>query len=161
MFPRPVQVAAHLAGSSACIVGMALTPLPSVGSATAKATRAYLAGTLNADDTAKLHLVHTSGSTLFEEGHASGALPGNMRAQLRVGAMFTGSFTLYTAHGQLKGRGSATPHGAGRIQSFGGTVVVTGGTGRYAHAHGSGGLYGTFNRRTYEVVLQTRGPFKD
>ena len=40
-----------------------------------------------------------------------------------------------------------------------GTAYITGGTGRYAHAHGRGGMYGTYNQRNYEVVLQTRGTF--
>jgi hypothetical protein len=105
-----------------------------------------------------LHLVHVSGSTLYEEGQAHGALSGNVRAQLHVGATFSGSFTISTRQGKLEGRGSAQPHSAGGpIESFAGSDRITGGSGRYAHAHGGGRLSGTFNRRTYAVVLQTRG----
>jgi hypothetical protein len=102
-------------------------------------------------------LTHASGSTLWEEGQATGSLPGHVRATLHVEAAFTGSFTIYTRYGSISGHGSAKPHGAGRIESFGGSYVVTGGTGRYKHAHGHGGFYGTFNRDNREVVLQPRG----
>lgn len=109
-------------------------------------------------DNAYLHLIHSSGSKLIEEGKADGALPGRVHAVLFIEATFHGSFTIYTRYGQIYGRGSATPHrGSGDVESFSGKAVVTGGTGRYRGAHGSGGLYGTFNRRNYQVVLQTRG----
>jgi hypothetical protein len=112
---------------------------------------------LNATITAHLHLVKAEGSELFEEGAVSGALPGSMRAELKTGAVYTGSFTTHTHGGSIKGRGTATPHGSGRYQSFSGTFVVTGGTGRYAHVSGRAGLYGVFDRRTDAVTVQTTG----
>jgi len=36
-------------------------------------------------------------------------------------------------------------------------VTVTGGTGRFVHAHGHTGLYGTFDRTTYALTIQTTG----
>jgi hypothetical protein len=105
-----------------------------------------------------MHLVHASGSTLYEEGQAHGALSGNVRAQLHVGAAFNGTFVFSTHGGEIEGHGSAQPHSAGGpIESFAGADEITGGSGRYAHAHGSGRISGTFNRRTYAVVLQTSG----
>jgi hypothetical protein len=102
--------------------------------------------------------VRASGSTLYEEGQAHGALSGNVRARLHVGATFSGSFVFSTREGEIEGRGSAQPSSAaGPIESFAGADHITGGSGRYAHAHGSGRLSGTFNRRTYAVVLQTSG----
>jgi hypothetical protein len=119
---------------------------------------ATLAGrSLNATATAHLHLVKAEGSELFEEGAVSGALPGSMQAELKTGAVYTGSFTTHTTDGSIKGRGTATPHGAGRYQSFSGTFIVTGGTGRYAHVSGHAGLYGVFDRRTDDVTVQTTG----
>ena len=123
------------------------------------ASRAHAAHVVNGSDEAHLHYVRSSGATLFEEGHASGSLPGTIRAWLTVGSSFSGTVILYTRDGELKGHGSATPHGSGRYQTFGGTLVITGGTGRYAHAHGRGGLYGEFDRRTYRLTIQTRGRF--
>jgi hypothetical protein len=124
----------------------------------ARARRYGRARSFSGYDNATLHLIHASGSKLIEEGKASGALPGRIHAVLFVGATFHGSFTIYTCDGELFGHGSATPHkGRGDIESFSGTTYATGGTGRFRGAHGRGGLYGTFNRRTYQVVLQTRG----
>jgi hypothetical protein len=94
---------------------------------------------------------------LYEEGRATGSLPGHMRAQLTVGSLLRGTCTIYTAHGSITGRGSAAPHGPGRYQSFAGSLTITGGSGRYARAHGRTGLYGTFDRRTFALVVQTTG----
>ncbi len=82
-----------------------------------------------------------------------------MRAVVDTGNVFTGSFTIRTHGGSIEGNGRATPNGLGRYQSFSGTITLTGGTGRYSHAHGRAGLYGTFDRRTYALVIQTTGRF--
>ena len=117
----------------------------------------YAARTLKATDTAHLRYVSAAGSLLSEEGSASGTLPGKMRASVNVGASITGNFTIYTKGGTIKGRGTATPHGSGSVESFAGSVTVIGGTGRFAHARGKTGLYGTFNRNTYALTIQTTG----
>ncbi len=49
--------------------------------------------------------------------------------------------------------------GTGRFQSFKGTLTITGGTGRFRGAHGRTGLYGTLDRRTFSLVIQTTGNF--
>jgi hypothetical protein len=121
------------------------------------AGRAHAAHVLNATDTAHLHYVSSSGSLLFDEGKATGTLPGSMRVHLDLGTTFTGTFTIYASGGSIEGRGSATPHGSGTYESFAGTLTVTRGTGRYAHAHGHGGLYGTFDRDDYALVIKTTG----
>jgi hypothetical protein len=119
---------------------------------------ALLARTLNGADMAKLHLVRQHEEVLYEEGAASGALPGHMSALLDVGAStLSGRCTIYTTGGTITGEGHATPKGVGRYQSFQGTLVITGGTGRYKGIHGRAGLYGTFDRRTYALVVQTTG----
>jgi hypothetical protein len=118
---------------------------------------AIIAGALQAKDSAKLHYVKSSGSTLYEEGTAHGTLPGSMRAYCDLGSTFTANFTIYTDGSTIKGHGTATPHGSGIYESFAGTLLVTGGTGRYLHAHGRAGLYGTFDRRTYAMTVQTTG----
>jgi len=80
-----------------------------------------------------------------------------VRANLDIGSAFTGSFTIVTRFGSISGDGTAALHGSGRYESFAGSMVVTGGSGRYAHARGHAGLFGTFDRRTYAVVIQTTG----
>jgi hypothetical protein len=54
------------------------------------------------------------------------------------------------ATGRLKNPSSVTP-------SFRGTLKLSGASGRYAHAHGTGELFGTFNRRTYALTVQALG----
>jgi hypothetical protein len=126
-------------------------------SARGEASRARAAHVLKATDTAHLHYISGSGSTLEEEGKATGTLPGSMRVRLDVGTTFTGTFKIYASGGSIEGHGSAEPHGSGIYESFAGTLTVTHGTGRYAHAHGKGGLYGTFNRKNYALVVKTTG----
>jgi hypothetical protein len=121
------------------------------------AVRAHAAHALTATDTAHLHYVKSSGSLLIDEGKATGTLPGSMRVHLDLGTTFTGTFTIYASGGSIEGHGSATPHGSGTYESFSGTLTVTGGTGRYIHAHGRGGLYGTFDRDNYALVIKTTG----
>lgn len=119
---------------------------------------ARAAHVVNATDTARLHYIHSSGSQLVETGSASGSLPGSMRANVSIGATLSGNFTIYVhGGGSIRGHGLATPHGSGTYESFSGSLTVTGGTGRYTHAHGHAGLYGTFNRKTYALVVQTTG----
>lgn len=118
---------------------------------------AHAARTLDATDTARLRYKEGSGSLLDEEGSATGTLPGRMRARCNIGATFTASFTIYANGGTIKGHGTATPSGSGRYESFSGLLVVKGGSGRYAHAHGTARLYGTFDRRTLAIVVQTVG----
>ncbi len=106
---------------------------------------------------AHLHYVDARGSYLIEEGQASGPLGGVVKAWLRVAANISGSFTFYPRGGSISGRGVGTLHESGTYASFGGSVTVLNGTGLYAHAHGSGGLYGVYNRETLGVTIQTTG----
>jgi hypothetical protein len=130
---------------------------PVLGEQSAVPPLGHTAHALKASDTAHLRYLSASGSLLFEEGQTSGTLPGKMRAHVNVGATFSGSFTIYTAYGSIAGHGSAIPHGSGTYESFAGTLTVSGGSGRYAHAHGHAGLYGTFDRDNYAFVVQTTG----
>lgn len=120
---------------------------------------ARAATNLQATDTAHLRYVAhgSSGSTLVEEGSASGTIPGSMRAVCNVGATLSATFTIDTRYGKIIGHGTATPHGSGTYESFAGTLVASGGTGRYAHAHGHAGLYGVIDRRTLSMTVQTTG----
>lgn len=140
------------------IAALAAVATVGIGQASgAEGGGAHIARTLNGTETGHLRLVHQHETLLYEEGPASGPLPGRMQAALAVGGVFTGRFTIHSSGGTITGRGRATPHGFGRYQSFAGTLAITGGSGRYAHVHGSTRLYGTFDRRTFAVVLKTTG----
>jgi len=153
---RPTRAPRRLGGGAILLIaGVAM--LHPAESLSAERGPAHAARSLDATTTAHLHLVRAEGSNLFEQGPISGALPGSMQAELTTGVVFTGSFTTHTRGGSIKGHGAATPHGAGRYQSFKGTLVVTSGTGRYAHVSGHAGLYGVFDRRSDSVIVQTTG----
>jgi hypothetical protein len=121
------------------------------------ASRARASRVLKIADTAHLKLTKASGALLHEAGPVSGTLAGSMHASMNIGGNFTGDFTIYARGGTIKGHGTAVPHGSGRYESFGGSLVVTGGSGRFAHVRGRGGLFGTFDRRAFSFVVQTTG----
>ncbi len=134
--------------------------LVSIGGARASLAQsgARAARTLNVTDEAHLHLVHSSGELLVEEGPATGALAGTVHVRVRVSETVSGSFTIYArGGGSITGYGSARLRSTGKYSSFGGTLTVSHGTGRYVHAHGSGGLYGVVDRRTDAMTVQTTG----
>ncbi len=120
-------------------------------------TLARASRTLNATDAAHLHLVKSPGSLILEEGPASGALSGTVKARCNVGPTITANFTIYTHSGSISGHGSGKLNTSGAEPSFGGSMTVTSGTGRYAHAHGHGGFYGVLNRKTEALTIQTTG----
>lgn len=122
---------------------------------------ASAAGALRVHDEGRLHYVGSSGSTIREEGAAAGTLPG----KLRVHFVYNGSPTV-TAYFTISGSGwSLSGYGTGRLSSpnspspsFRGAMSLTGGSGRYSRAHGSGELFGVFYRRNhYALTVQTLG----
>jgi hypothetical protein len=115
---------------------------------------------LDATDTAHMHFIPDAsyGSTIVEEGYATGALPGRIRAHLNVSASVRASFTIYVkGGGTVSGKGSGRLKGRAADPSFGGVMTVSHGTGRFASAHGRGNVYGTLNRSTLAMTVQTTG----
>jgi len=112
---------------------------------------------LQVNDTGHLHLLKAFGSVLLEEGAAAGTLPGQAKVRLVIGSTVTASFTIRTKGGTIYGDGHAALHSSGRYASFGGSLSVGHGTGRYVHAHGNGKLYGVIDRRTSALTVQTVG----
>jgi hypothetical protein len=119
---------------------------------------ANAAATVNVKDEGHLHLVDSSGSELAEEGPVSGTIPGKVKVSFNIGATITAKFTIYAkSGGSINGHGGGSLHSTSTISSFGGSLTVTGGSGRYAHAHGSGKLYGSINRKTDALTVTTVG----
>lgn len=110
-------------------------------------------------DVAHLHLVSADGNTLVEAGRASGTLPGSVRVKLTLRAhSATSSFTIFAKGGAISG------NGRGRLKlgkhgwdSFGGSLSVRHGSGRFKGAHGAGGLYGSVYRVTDAMNAQVSG----
>jgi hypothetical protein len=145
-----------LAGVTAAL--LTLTATWSASAATSP--RASAAHSLSVKDEGYLRLVKSSGSLLIDEGPVHGTIPGKVKVRFIYNGdpAVTAQLTIYGHAGSLlvlaRGRLSSptSPH-----PSFNGTLTITGGTGRYRHAHGSGRLYGVFYRRTYAMTVQTVG----
>ncbi len=102
---------------------------------------ARAARALTVNDEGHLRVVGESGADLIEEGPVTGTIPGSVRVHFNIGAIITATFVLYPrGGGSLAGHGSGALNSSGRYSSFGGTMAVTSGTGRYRHAHGTGGF---------------------
>jgi hypothetical protein len=119
---------------------------------------ASVAHVLSVKDEGHLHSVHSSGSELVEEGPVSGTILGKVKVSFNIGATITAKFTIYAnGGGSISGHGGGALHSTGVYSTFGGSLAVTGGSGRYAHAHGMGTLSGAINRKTYALTVQTAG----
>ncbi len=121
------------------------------------APSAHSSREVSVNDSGRLHLLKAFGAVLLEEGPAGGTLPGQARVRMTVGPTVHASFTIRARGWSISGHGGAVLHSSGRYASFGGWLSVSGGTGRFAHAHGSGRLYGVIDRRTDALTVQTIG----
>jgi hypothetical protein len=137
--------------AAAALAGAALTL---VGAAPVSAS------TSSVNDTGHLRLLKAVGAVLLEEGKTTGTLPGTARVRLVVGASVSATFTITLRGGSISGSGKASLHSSGRCASFGGTLTVSRGSGRYAKARGAGKLYGVIDRRTDAVTVQTVGTLR-
>jgi hypothetical protein len=156
--PEPVRrVRLALYAATVAAGALAVSGIP----AQAAGPRARAARTINVKDEAKLHFVKSSGSTLIDEGNATGTIPGKVRIVFTYNGSpnVSSQLTIYGSGGSLHVRASGKLSSPTNPKpSFKGSLTVTGGTGRYAHAGGTGTLYGVFNRRTYAMVVQAQGP---
>jgi hypothetical protein len=158
---RPTTLTRGLPGRVAGIAAVSAAGLLAIASSGAAAgERAHAAHTMSVKDEGHLKLVHSSGSLLIDEGPASGTIPGKTRVSFTYNGNpnVTAQIVIYGHSGRIYA------HGGGRLSSpssaspsFKGSLKITGGTGRYAHANGSGTLYGVFYRRSYGLVVQTEG----
>ncbi len=137
----------RVGAGSAAVIGAARTP--PVASA---------AHVLNVKDEGHLHSVSSSGSELLEEGPVAGTIPGKLKVSFNIGATVSAKFTIYAnGGGSISGHGGGALRSTGVYASFGGSLAVTGGSGRYAHAHGSGNLSGAIDRKTYALTVKAVG----
>jgi hypothetical protein len=156
------QASASLRAGVAVVLALSVSGIFAAMAARAPAALApiepaRIARTASVNDTGHLHLVNASGSILNEAGAASGTLPGRVRVRLTVRASVTASFTLEARGGSIVGHGSAVLHSSREFSSFGGSLSVDRGTGRYAHAGGGGKLYGVIDRGNDALTVQTVG----
>jgi hypothetical protein len=122
--------------------------------------RAHAARVLNVRDEGRLRYVRSSGEQVIDEGRATGSFPGWVKARFAYNGEPTVSarFTIYGSGGSISARGTARLSSpTSPAPSFKGSMTITGGTGRYAHIHGGGELYGVYNRRSYALTVQALG----
>ena len=125
--------------------------------------RAAASRVLNVRDEGKLHFITSNGSELIDEGEAAGTLPGNVRVHFIYNGEPTVSarFTIEGHSGSISGKAKARLNNPTSSEpSFRGAFSITSGSRRYAHAHGTGELFGVFDRRgpnKYGLVVQTIG----
>jgi len=134
----------------------AARPSATSGAARTHATTSA-ARVLKVKDEGHLHSVGSSGAELLEEGKVSGTIPGKVKVSFDIEATVTAKFTIYANGGSISGSGGGALHSTSVYSSFGGALKVTGGSGRYAHAHGTGTLSGQIDRKTYALSVQADG----
>jgi len=122
---------------------------------------ARLSRSLAVHDETTMHLVRAVGEALYEEGTATGTLPGTAKVQLHINAAkgsASATFTFFLRGGTLSGHSSGKASGGHNgWESFSGRMTLNRGTGKYAHASGSGNMYGAIYRRTDKLVVQDIG----
>jgi hypothetical protein len=150
--PRPCALSWSRARRLCACTAILFGAIPAMSAMAARST--------SINDKSTLHRVKTIGNTLIEEGNAEGTLKGRVKLSLDLEEVrsATSHFVMYLQGGDLLGHatGKATIP-KGYWESFGGNMWIDHGTGRYAHASGSGKMYGVLNRRTYVLIVQVTG----
>lgn len=132
------------------------------GTAGASGSGAQAARTVTLNDTAHLHKTAHHGLNLYESGTASGSIGGSIALHLDVVSTnrVTAQLTVYTHGGSIKASASGSYRNNGSTASFAGSMTITGGTGSYSHAHGSGlSFSGTIQRSNDATSVRVSGHF--
>jgi len=133
-----------------------------MGAAGASGSTAGAARTVSLNDTAHLRRTSSHGFNLYESGSASGTLSGSISLHLDVVSTnrVTAQLTVHPSGGSISGSASGSYRNNGATASFSGTLSVTGGSGSYSGAHGSGlSFSGTIQRSTDAVTVHVSGHF--
>ena len=111
-------------------------------------------------ETAHLRPSSHSSVQLVEEGSGSGTFKAQVKITMVIKSIVTGVLVAQLPGGTIYGTASAAPHYSGRWVTFKGTLKITKGTGRYAHASGTTGFYGSIDRFDYKLNVQVIGHLK-
>jgi hypothetical protein len=153
--PALPNVARVRGAALALLTAVAATVAQPVRAVTARATR-----TAAVRDEGRLRYISDDATHILDEGPVHGTIPGRARVNFLYNGSpeVTASFRIYAAGGTLTGRARCHLHNPNSpAPSFRGALHITGGSGRYAHARGSGELFGLFYRRGYGLVVQAIG----
>lgn len=114
-------------------------------------------------ETGRLHLTSGHGTTLDEQGHATGTYDCSIVVHLTIlsAGRVTTTFTVSPSGGTISGRGSARYAAEGANGYFGGTIALTRGTGSYAHSSGNEiGISGKINRESFSLTVHVHGAIR-
>ncbi len=121
---------------------------------------ASIARTISLSETGYLHSVTKGGSTINEQGEATGTYRCSITVHLVIvsAERVTATFTVRPSGGTVSGSGSASFSVEGANGYVGGTLAITKGTGVFAHASGHNiGFSGKFNRETFAATVHVHG----
>jgi hypothetical protein len=148
-----------LAGRTAALAVLAIA-LGGIGIPPAPAVAARV---LNVRDEGYLRFITSNGSEIIDQGVVKGTVPGNVRVHFIYNGepAVSARFTIEGRSGSISGKAKGNLSNLTSPEpSFRGKFSVTGGSGRYAHIHGGGELFGVFIRRgphKYALTVQTIG----
>jgi hypothetical protein len=111
-------------------------------------------------DEGSLHFLSDEATLIVDEGSLSGTLPGSGRVYFTYNGSpnVSARFTIHARGGNVYGAAKCRLSDPNSLTpSFRGALAIVGGSGRYAHARGSGELFGVFHRRGYGLIVQTIG----
>ncbi len=125
-------------------------------------TEGHAARSMTVEEHVALKLVKRIGATGFEyTGRASGVVSGTVRSRITLthSVVLRGTVTIRTSRGKLRLKVDGRARSIGLRSRFSGSATVAGGSGRYAHAKGSGTFTGVVNRSTWAATLDASGSF--
>jgi hypothetical protein len=151
-------VAPALAAGTASLdtAALATNGFPNTSTLHGKATAAR---SLTVKETAQLYQVGRHGAQHEEQGQGAGTFPYPLTVTYTAG--FTQATVRFVVHGKggaIYGQGTPAYHVEGSTAYFNGSLSVTRGTGRYAHASATAlQLRGTLNRHNFALSIKVAG----
>ena len=111
-----------------------------VADASGAAPRAGATRTVVLNETGRLRLIAKHNFTLDERGTASGTAAGAIEVRLTAvsSTRVTAEVNIYPHGGSIVGHGAGSFRRTGATALFSGSMSIDGGSGSYAHVHGSG-----------------------
>jgi hypothetical protein len=150
--PCPAQVKRHPAATT------------TTTRARARAPQAGSARTVSLREAGNLRLTSKRGFTLNEQGSATGTLSGTLHVRLTIVSNnhVKAEVSISRNGGSISGEATASYHRSNGSASFSGSLLVSGGTGSYAHAHGSGLSFGgTIQNSNDAIAVHLGGSISD
>lgn len=126
----------------------------------ARAAVASGARVLSLNENGSMHLTSKHGFTLNEQGFASGTVRGTIYVHLSIvsSSRVIAELSIYPSGGSITAQGGASYRKESTSARFSGSMSIERGTGKYAHARGSGlSFSGTIQRSNDAVTVHVAG----